>query len=80
MEKKQKTVLLGDGVLMHCEELVTHGFKFAPTQLIETRASALCVAAMDAVSKNELCDYNGVTPLYLRKSQAEREYERKLEK
>lgn len=71
--KGRKTVLLGDGVLMHCEELETHGFKFAPIQLMETRASALCVAAMDAVRKNELCDYNGVTPLYLRKSQAERE-------
>lgn len=77
--KGQKTVLLGDGVFMHRDELNEHGFTFAPIQLMETRASALCGAAMDAVLNNELCDYNGVVPLYLRKSQAEREYERKME-
>ncbi len=78
--KGQKTVLIGDGVLMHKDELLSHGFSFAPEQLMETRASALCIAAMNAVSNNEQSDYNGVTPLYLRKSQAEREYERKSEK
>lgn len=77
--KGQKTVLLGDGVLIHYVELIKHGFKFAPVQLMETRASALCAAAMDAFKNNELTDYNGVLPLYLRKSQAEREYERKME-
>lgn len=76
----QKTVLLGDGVIVHHNELKELGFEFAPPQLMETRASALCVAVMDAVSNNEQSDYNGVIPLYLRKSQAEREYERKTKK
>ncbi len=75
----QRTILLGDGVIMHHEELINQGFDFAPSQLMETRASALCVATIDAISKGNLCSYNDVQPLYLRKSQAEREYERKKE-
>ncbi len=77
--KGQETVLLGDGVLIHRDELTECDFDFAPLQLMETRAGALCVAAMDAITNNELGNYNDVQPLYLRKSQAEREYERKKE-
>ncbi len=77
--KGHKTTLLGDGVLMHHEELIEYNFEFAPSQLMETRASGLCVAAIHAISKNEMDSYNDVQPLYLRKSQAEREFERKKE-
>ncbi len=77
--KGQKIVLLGDGAIIHRNELIGHNFGFAPVQLMETRAGALCVAAMDTISENKLSHYNDVVPLYLRKSQAEREYERKME-
>ena len=45
--------------------------------MAETRASSLVCAALDKTEKNELKHYNEVLPIYLRKSQAEREYERR---
>lgn len=71
-------MFVGDGVLMHKDELnVRDNFAFAPMNLCETRAAALAVAAAKAADVDRLVDYNTVQPVYLRKSQAEREYERK---
>ena len=75
----QNIIFVGDGVLMHKDELCETGFDFAPSQLMETRASALAIAAFKKAQKGEITDFNAVQPLYLRKSQAEREYERKTE-
>lgn len=75
---EDKTVFVGDGVLIHRNELeVRDNFAFAPMNLCETRASALAVVAVQMAENNKLADYNAVQPVYLRKSQAEREYERK---
>lgn len=73
--KPEEIILTGDGVIIHKDEL--NGFSFAPINLSETRASALAAAAY---KKDEFCDYNHVQPLYLRKSQAEREYEGRINK
>lgn len=77
---RQKVIFIGDGALIHRDELCETDFSFAPTQLMETRASALAIAALGKAQKGEVADFNSVHPLYLRKSQAEREYERKKDK
>ncbi len=71
--KDCNVILTGDGAIIHRDEL--NGFTLAPLNLSETRASSLALAAFQKAENNELCDYNHVSPLYLRKSQAEREYE-----
>ena len=68
----------GDGAIIHRDELTD--FEFAPINLSETRASALVAAAYKKTEEDKLCDYNHVSPLYLRKSQAEREYEGRMNK
>lgn len=75
--KDEKVMFIGDGALMHRDELAVNDFLFAPMQSMETRAVSLCAVAYKKATDNELMDYNAVRPLYLRKSQAEREYERK---
>lgn len=77
----QKVMLCGDGTLMHKDALsAIPSFNFAPVNLNETRASALAVAAYYKALNNELVNYNDVLPVYLRKSQAEREYDRRENK
>ncbi len=76
--KNENVIIIGDGAIIHKGELSE--FKTAPVNLCETRASALIAAAYKKAEKGELCDYNHVSPLYLRKSQAEREYERREKK
>ena len=71
--KDSNVILTGDGAMIHRDGL--DGFTLAPLNLAETRASSLALAAFQKTENNELCDYNHVSPLYLRKSQAEREYE-----
>lgn len=71
--------ITGDGAIIHKDEFFGK-FSFAPTHLSETRASALATASYIKAKNNETCDYNLVEPLYLRKSQAEREYEGRKEK
>lgn len=71
--KAGNVIFTGDGAIIHKDEL--ESFTLAPLNSAETRASSLALAAYKKAEKNELCDYNHVSPLYLRKSQAEREYE-----
>lgn len=76
----ENVIFNGDGAIIHRGELSQDNFRFAPMNLSETRASSLALAAYIKAQKNELTDYNHVTPMYLRKSQAEREYERRNDK
>ena len=77
----QNVILCGDGTLMHKDALsVVPSFEFAAANLNETRACALAVAAYHKALDNKLVNYNDVLPVYLRKSQAEREYDRREDK
>ncbi|MNI74552.1 hypothetical protein D3C73_1306420 [compost metagenome] len=51
---------------------------FPPLHLNYTRASSLGELGLARLLNGEKDDINNSIPLYLRKSQAEREYERKL--
>ncbi len=69
-------MILGDGAIIHADDFIAGAdFDFAPLNLSETRASALAMAAYLKAKMGETCHYNEVEPMYLRKSQAEREYE-----
>lgn len=79
--KNQSVMFCGDGALIHKSELdISENFRFAPVNLSETRASAVIAVAHSKALRGEVISYNEVEPIYLRKSQAEQEYERKQEK
>lgn len=79
--REANVILNGDGAIIHREEFEDcKNFKFAPMNLNETRAAAVAAAAYKKAMDNKTVSYNEVLPVYLRKSQAEREYERKQEK
>ncbi len=70
----KKTVFLGDGVPVFREKIKTvlgDMAVFAPQNLNAQRASAVCEAAKNKKTMN----YAQLVPVYLRKSQAERERE-----
>lgn len=78
----EKVIFLGDGVDVHRERIVEKlGDKaiFAPLFLNLQRASVLGEAACKAYEKGEACDAATFVPIYLRKSQAEREREERLQ-
>lgn len=67
---------LGDGAIAHKNEL--DGGETAKPHMLEVRASSLAALAYERL--DEAVHYNEIRPLYLRKSQAEREYEKKEKK
>ncbi|MCH5211443.1 MAG: tRNA (adenosine(37)-N6)-threonylcarbamoyltransferase complex dimerization subunit type 1 TsaB [Oscillospiraceae bacterium] len=68
-------IYTGDGMLKHREEITGEDVIFAPANLSEVRAAS--VAALALAKADTAVHYNMITPLYLRKSQAERELENK---
>lgn len=70
----EKAVFLGDGVPVHREcikNILKENAIFAPVHLNAQRASSCAYAAQN----KEQIKYSMLAPVYLRKSQAEREYE-----
>ena len=74
------TVFVGDGVYVHkdyiCERLGERAH-FAPASALLQRASSIAMLALEKAQRGESQHYSELTPFYLRKSQAEREYEEK---
>lgn len=76
---KDNMVFLGDGVLIHEKRLKDEfgdNAMFAPVHLNMQKASSIASIALKKLEKGETDDYMSFAPFYLRKSQAEREYER----
>lgn len=74
----QEVIFLGDGVdVMRNKIIETMGDKahFAPSFLHMQRASVLAHLACEAYQNGKVEDANNFVPMYLRKSQAERELE-----
>ena len=70
----EKVIFLGDGVLPnreYIENTLGSSAIFAPAHLNAQRASSLAYASVN----KEKIHYGELSPVYLRKSQAEREYE-----
>ena len=81
-EENKNVCFVGDGVFKFREKLKQNLYScsFAPSNLNHARASSLGELGYMLLSKG-LCDnLYSFAPIYLRKSQAEREYEKKMEK
>jgi len=66
---------IGDGCLVHGETIKKSGFSIAPYNILLQRASSVGLLALGRASKGMCVDYNDLELIYLRKPQAEREYE-----
>lgn len=78
-----ETVFVGDGAVVHKEyikEQLGERAYFAPASSLMQRASSVAMLALEKAKNGETMKYNELVPFYLRKSQAEREYEERMAK
>lgn len=76
----QKVIFLGDGVPVHRERLSCNpNFIFAPAHCSLQRAASVAALAMVLAREGKAVAGNAFEPIYLRKSQAEREREERLQ-
>lgn len=77
---EQKVIFLGDGVPVHREKLSAYpDFIFAPAHCSLQRAASVAALAMIFVREGKAVAGNAFELVYLRKSQAEREREARLQ-
>jgi tRNA threonylcarbamoyladenosine biosynthesis protein TsaB len=78
---EEPVYFIGDGTYKHREKFssLLPNAHFAPTHLNLTRASSLGELGLKLLNSGKSEDLNLITPIYLRKSQAEREYDKKME-
>ena len=80
-EMNEKVVFLGDGVPVFrttIEEEMKAPALFAPAHLTDENAAAIATLAMQYMKEGKAIPADDFAPVYLRKSQAEREREKKL--
>jgi tRNA A37 threonylcarbamoyladenosine modification protein TsaB len=83
IKKYDKPVtFIGDGITIFKEKIENSlvNVKFAPTHLNIARAAALGELGLEKLLEGDFDDLFTSAPLYIRKSQAEREYEKKTGK
>lgn len=76
-ERDEKVIFMGDGIDVYKEEIIAAlGEKvyFAPPSLKLQRASTVAILAMEKAKAGETISHMDFAPVYLRPSQAEREY------
>ena len=73
----KKVLFLGDGVNAYNLKINRPEWKIAPKHLCMQKASSVAYAAFERAQKNDFDNLYSLVPMYLRKSQAEREYELK---
>jgi len=83
--REERVIFLGDGLTRYKDEIIDSlGDKalFAPCFLNMQRASSIAQLAFDKLDKEGLepKSYHNITPVYLRKSEAERQYEEKMKR
>jgi tRNA threonylcarbamoyladenosine biosynthesis protein TsaB len=81
--KNQRVVFLGDAVPIHREylkEQLGEMCSFAPANISLQKASSVACLALEKAAAGQLEDCFDMVPFYLRKSQAEREFEKKQAK
>ncbi len=81
--KDEKVIFCGDAALLHKDRILSYenlNWLIAPSHLIMPRASAVAYSAYIKILKNQFDDPYTLNPVYLRKSQAERELEEKNKK
>ncbi|MEQ8198077.1 MAG: tRNA (adenosine(37)-N6)-threonylcarbamoyltransferase complex dimerization subunit type 1 TsaB [Clostridiaceae bacterium] len=77
---EEPVIFIGDGTIKYENELkvLRDNVIFPPKHLNYTRAASLGELGIQRLLKGERDDINNSAPVYLRKSQAEREYESRL--
>jgi tRNA threonylcarbamoyl adenosine modification protein YeaZ len=80
-EKNNKVCFIGDAIYKFKEKLIDsiQNVSFAPTHLNVVKASSLGEIGLNLLNLGVCDDLYTFAPLYLRKSQAEREYDKKME-
>ena len=76
----KKVIFAGDGVLVQKERILSlnnSNWIIAPQHLLLPKASSVAYCALNKIQKEEYDDPFTLNPVYLRKSQAERELEEK---
>ncbi|MCT4566337.1 MAG: tRNA (adenosine(37)-N6)-threonylcarbamoyltransferase complex dimerization subunit type 1 TsaB [Maledivibacter sp.] len=84
-EREEKVIFLGDGLGRYKEDIITGlGEKalFAPSYVNMQKSSSIAQLAFDKINKGDLKpeSHLSIVPVYLRKSEAERQYEEKMRK
>lgn len=77
----RKVIFCGDAVSLHKDkilDLCDDGWEIAPPSLVLPKASSVAYAALGRAQKELFDDAFTLNPVYLRKSQAERELEEKM--
>ena len=77
--KGKKAMFIGDGAKRFADRLAEpdNDFCIAPESLNIMRGSSVCKIACTMAERGEFTDYTQLAPVYLRQSQAEREYNNK---
>ena len=72
-------IFVGDGIFIHGEKIKSHeNFVIAPASCNMPRAASVASLAEELVKEGKFIDGSGFAPVYLRKSQAEREKKKKM--
>lgn len=78
--KTEHIVFVGDGALLHKDLIIENLFEkaqFASPSKIMAKASSIANLALKRAKNNDFDDIYNLEPIYLRQSQAEREYNNK---
>ncbi len=76
----RKVIFVGDGIFVHGDKLKKmDGSILAPASCNMQRAASIASLAAELVKEGRYMDGSGFVPVYLRKSQAERELEEKMQ-
>lgn len=79
-EKNEKVMFVGDGSVSFKEKLINSlesNAYFAPLHLNNQLSTSIAKAALEKAKHSEFDTYDTLMPMYLKKSQAEREAEKK---
>lgn len=74
----KRVVFVGDGIMAYQDKICSfkdEKWKIAPLHLQMQKASSICYAAFERAIRGDFDNLYSLVPLYLRKSQAERELE-----
>ena len=79
-ELNESVIFVGDGCEKHKDWLIDNvpNCNFAPNHSSFTKASSLGELGIELLKDGQIEDLNTFSPLYLRKSQAEREYDMRM--
>ncbi len=80
-ERYEEIVVLGEGAILHKEKLKSlENVYIPPSSHRLARAASICEIAREKYKKGEVENHYGVVPFYIRKSQAEVQYEEKMKR